>query len=160
MKRVEDIKPTEQDLPWANEYLDSVGVAGDVTRVKKIIPGQKGFTIIGSTFKGFLFQGSQLHDFLSDALSFWQTIKILPFGLYIEVLDSGKITLCTEEEETCIPVFTKKSKTVEIKWQKESESGSQEKPLSNPFIPQSPSPTLECPAPSDKSNRTKPSMKL
>lgn len=160
MKRVEDIKPDERDLPWANDYLDRSGEAGDVTRVKQIIPGRKGFTVIGETFKGFIFEGSKLHQFIYDAIPYWVEHPSLPFGLYIEVLENGKITLCTEDAEACTIVASNKKKNIEVKWAKESESGLDQSVLLNPFIPQSPSPTPASNQRKGKNSPTEPLTKL
>lgn len=140
MRFIEELKTDDRDLPWANEYLDGYGQAEDISKVFKLIPGTKGILVLTELFKGFIFKGSTTHDYLLDAIQVWKQDGRLPFLLFAQVLESGKIRVAVDDQGECVVVVDKRG-NVEFKFPKD-DSGSEETPSNNPFILGSPVPTM------------------
>lgn len=140
MKFIEDVKPDDKDLPWANEYVESYGQEEDIAKVFKLIPGSKGILVITEHFKGFIFKGSSTYDYLLDAIEAWKKDGRLPFCLFAQVLANGKIRIGVDDKSECIAIVDKRG-TTDFKFPKD-EDGLRESRSSNPFIPGSPAPTM------------------
>ena len=86
------------DVPWVNEYVEAGGNTGDSFPVIKIISGSKGYTVVTSAFKGFIFAKSQMHKFLAEALTAWITNSTINYPLFAVASKDGKIQLAIDDE--------------------------------------------------------------
>jgi hypothetical protein len=129
-----DDSSEKEDLPWANEFLEIGGEAGTLTTVTELIPGKKGIILIGKEYKGFLFQGSKLHDFIIAAMPSWKLAKELPFAVVMSVRSSGKIDVGVDHDQSCTVYVDKKGK---FSLKPLGIVSSSQESASNPFLPQS-----------------------
>lgn len=137
---VQEVQSSD-DLPWANEYIATIGKVGDSAFVTELILSSKGVIVITDVFKGFLFKGSKIYDFLIEALEVWTADTISYPPLFAIVAKEGKITLAIDDElEFSRWTVTKPNKSFEQKIKKGADSGSNATNL-NPFLPISPPPT-------------------
>lgn len=90
------------NLPWVNEFLDEGGEPGDSSRVDsiKLIKG-KGYLVLCEHFKAFLFKGSKIYDFVTEAVPYWRKDGKLPYAVYAVINRSGKIDLGTDTDLEC-----------------------------------------------------------
>jgi len=122
-------------IPWANDYIDQGGMPNSTTLVCHVRRSAKGIIVIGEDFKGFLFKGSSIHDFLLEALEAWITNGTVNYPLFAIALDNGKINLAVDDElEPTIWKVLTKGKHWEQKEKKKKGDGSNHLRL-NPFLP-------------------------
>lgn len=128
----------DEDLPWVNEYVVTVGKVGDSFPVVSIKKSSRGLLILTDSFKGFLFAKSEIYKFLLDALSQWTTNAAIAYPLFAIALDGGKLTLAVDDEmQPSTWVEDKKGVSWEQKLSRKKQSGSN--PIaSNPFLPTPP----------------------
>lgn len=95
-------------LPWINEYLDEAGEPGDSARVLSIKRTTKGFLVLCTDFKGFIYSGSNLYKALDAAIPVWKNHKELPYGLFGVAERTGKISIAMDNDFTCVVLVDKK----------------------------------------------------
>lgn len=122
---------SSDDLLWANEYVDTIGEAGDASRVVQLKNGQKGFLVLCQDFKGFLFKGSKTYDAIQAAIPVWKENAKLPFAVIAIVQQNGKIQIAVDDEFECTCVVDKKG-NVDFKYEATRSQSDQE--MSNPFL--------------------------
>jgi hypothetical protein len=88
----------ESDLPWVNDYVRTIGEKGDSSVVTRVVSTDKGFLIVCKDFKGFLFNKSSLHGFLSEALEVWIQNSTVNFPLFGIASATGKLELAVDDE--------------------------------------------------------------
>lgn len=138
LKRISTDELNSNDLPWVNEYLDSEGSEGDTCLVTDIKKTSKGFLVIGTKFKGFLFNKSAIAGFLEEALAVWVSNSTINYPLFMIAESGGKVELAIDEElEPSIWVMDKKGSSWTQKTKKSRVSGLNT-PKSNPFLPTPP----------------------
>jgi hypothetical protein len=141
MRFIEEIDSKSDDLPWVNEYLNTIGESGDICKVVNLRVTPKGILIIGELFKAFIFRGSQTYSFLLEAIPAWKLQGSLPFCLCIQADSSGKGRVAVDDKEECIAIVSDKSK-VDFKFPKQ-DNGTTTKTSTNPFLVGSPVPTTK-----------------
>lgn len=131
-------KSKDDDLPWVNEFIDLGGEPNFATFVTDVRKSTKGIMVIGEDFKGFLFKGSSIHDFLLEALEAWVTNGAVNYPLFAIALADGKVNLAVDNElEPSIWVVATKNKHWNQK-RKKGKAGGWKVPKSNPFLPTPP----------------------
>lgn len=100
LKRIESPMETSGELPFLNKMgkEDFLVVKGNSYFVREVGDYEKGFLILTSHFKSFIFANSRLHNFLSEALIYWVDTSEESYPLFAEVLDSKQITLAIDDE--------------------------------------------------------------
>lgn len=141
MRFIEEVGSNSDDLPWVNEYLNTIGESGDICKVISLRVTPKGILIIGELFKAFIFRGSQTYSFLLEAIPAWKLQGTLPFCLCVQADSSGKGRIAVDDKEECIAVVSDKSK-VYFKFPKQG-SGTTTQISMNPFLVGSPVPTTK-----------------
>lgn len=129
-----DDKKSDDDLPWVNEYVEANGTVGDSFLVRKIVRSSKGFIVVTSHFKGFVFKDSAMFGFLNEALSAWVSGNTVNYPLFGIAAKSGKLNLAVDDELTPSVWIYDKKRTYEQKSPEVEESGLTSTP-SNPFLP-------------------------
>jgi len=108
LERIISESDDPKDLPWVNDYIDSIGDADDSFLVSDIKKTASGYLILTSRFKGFIFKDSKLHGFLSEAIPLWKHQKELPYAVFGIALSNGKIDLAVDRDYTSVPIVDKK----------------------------------------------------
>lgn len=140
MRLIEDEKRDFNDLPWVNEYINSViGEEGDVSPVSKMFFTAKGLLVLTKDFKGFIFKESKTYRHIYDAIPHWKASPSLPFRLYAQALSSGKLAIAIEDTEDSV-LIVDSSNGLSFK-SSDGEDGSLGGDSTNPFIPNLPVPT-------------------
>ena len=94
-------KTPSNDIPWCNDYLKKGGNIDDVCVITEIIYASSGnLILVGTDFKGCLFKGSKILDFVVEALEYWiSDIESYAPIAYLEAKAGGKVAFFVEEEE-------------------------------------------------------------
>lgn len=129
-----------EDLPWVNEYLNTVGQVGDSSVVRRIVQTPKGYLIISSSFKGFVFNKSTMAKHLTEALAVWITNQTINYPLFAVAVAGGKLQLAIDDEMESSQ-WLKDNNSWEQRLKKVRGSGYLEEP-SNPLLPTSPPTSL------------------
>lgn len=138
LKRISVESSDSNDLPWVNEYLDLEGEVGDSCIVTDVKKTPKGYLVIGSKFKGFLFNKSAIAGFLAEAIEVWVANSTINYPLFIIAESGGKVDLAIDEElEPSTWIMDKKGTSWTQKVKKSRVSGLNI-PKSNPFLPTPP----------------------
>lgn len=140
MRLIEDEKQSQSELPWVNEYINSLqGEEGDVSPVESFKFGAKGILVLCKDFKGFIFKGTTTYNHLVDAIDVWESNPSLNFRLYGQATSSGKLSIAIEDKGSSVFLINKPG---DYSFKCETEgSGSKQVDSTNPFIPVSPVPT-------------------
>lgn len=129
-------KGFSDNLPWVKEYIETVGEPNDSYPVDKIVISGKGALVITCRFKGFLFDGSSILKFLTQALAVWVTNETFNPLLFAIATQDGKINLAIDDASQSV-VWTKTGNTFEQKKPEDTNSLSTGE-TSNPFLVTSP----------------------
>jgi hypothetical protein len=87
------------DLPWANVYVKAVTDMEIAYVVKAMIAFDSGLMVITPCFKAFIHEGSQLHEFLVEALEVFLKQDKRTIDLMVVMLKKkGKIEVMTDDE--------------------------------------------------------------
>lgn len=129
IKRIDD--GSEDSLPWVNDYIDEVGQADDCSFVTSLRKTPKGYLVLAKDFKGFVFSGSKLYDFLVEVIPHWRQDGRLSYGVFAIAQQNGKVGLAVDDEVDSVAVVDKKG-NVDFKSTELILSSSQE--TSNPFM--------------------------
>lgn len=139
LKRVSTEVTSSDDLPWVSEY-----VMEDPTRietalwVEEVYQTPKGYLVITSQFKGFVFVNSAMFKFLQEALEMWLGKVVSSYPLFAIASKSGKIELAIDDE---MPhSFWTKDGRRNIQKRGKSKDSGLKVVISNPLLP-SPSQT-------------------
>lgn len=98
MKFIEDEVNSSLDVPWVNEYINSIGMADDISAVETIKATAKGLLIICKDFKGFLFRNSTTFNYIQDAIAYWSDNPNPGYSLFGKANRNGKLSLAIDEE--------------------------------------------------------------
>lgn len=152
LKAFESAQNTDDNTPWANEYLDEGGEEDTASFVTKIVKTPKGLLVIGEDFKGFLFKKSAIYEFLLEAIEAWKSNSTINYPLFAIVLSGGKVTLAVDDElHPTIWIEETKNKIWVQKRKKDKGDGSKVL-MPNPFLPTPP------PTSTTRKGNTKPSI--
>lgn len=133
MRFIEDDKKTQSDLPWASEYLSSIGQEYDISFIEEIVPVTKGLMVIAKDFKGFLFRDSKVYNHIMEATDNWKDFPQPGFAIFARVLPSGKIDIAIDDDSDGIFTVDKRKKVTQ---KLKKDSGELVQTDSNPFIRQ------------------------
>lgn len=99
LKRIETTESRSDDLPWVGDYvMDNPERIGTALWVEEIFQTPKGYLVVCSDFKGFVFRDSAMFKFLGEALELWLGKVVDPNPLFAIAAKSGKIELAIDDE--------------------------------------------------------------
>lgn len=99
LKRIRTESSNSDELPWVSDY-----VMEDPERIdtalwtEEIFQTPKGYLVVTSSFKGFIFTNSSMFSFLREALELWIGGVSTPYPLFAIASRSGKIELAIDDE--------------------------------------------------------------
>jgi len=131
MKFIEEDKPLSSDLPWVNEYINTVGQAGDIALVERLKVTPKGMLVSCQLFKGFIFREQKTFEFLYQAMQYWKEEQRPGYALYGQATSSGKIAIALEDSLDAL-FLVDKNGGVDIRLKEATTPSPQIE--SNPFI--------------------------
>lgn len=131
LKRIAEDDSRGNDLPWVNDYLETIGEPEDASRVVKMLVTLKGILVICEDFKGFLFKNSKSYDAIKEAIPIWKTQKELPFAVFGIASSTGKLGLAVDSDFSSVAIVDKKG-NVDFKSPNGDSSSPQSEP--NPFL--------------------------
>jgi|SRR5689334_1559122 hypothetical protein len=99
LKRLTTEETTSENLPWVADYvMDDPERIDTALWVEEVFQTPKGYLIITSEFKGFVFTNSSMYKFLAEALELWIGKLVDPTPLFAVAGKSGKVELAVDDE--------------------------------------------------------------
>jgi len=123
-------------LPWYNEYDPTIRETHSSKIIQISAKSPKGLLVQTTDYKAFLYSGSNIAKYMSEALDFWASSpeRTSP-GLYGIWTENKSFTFAQDKNEIISWTKDKKSKLFVPKWSVEEVS---DLPSTNPFLLSSP----------------------
>lgn len=134
LRRIGTDETTSYEVPWIGDFVKQGGNVGDSCFVESIRLTEKGFLVLCTDFKGFLFSRSAIYGFVAEAIKHWIDRSYVSYPLYGIVEKGNKLVLAVDDQETLTDwIEVSKDTHWEQRRKKAQDGGSKLKP-SNPFL--------------------------
>jgi hypothetical protein len=99
LKKVVTEDKSSDDLPWVSEYvMEDSNRINTALWVEELFQTPRGYLVVTSQFKGFVFVNSAMFNFLKEAIELWTGSVVSPSPLFAIASKSGKIELAIDDE--------------------------------------------------------------
>jgi len=121
-----------EDLPWMKGFEPSPLWESEAYDVTDVYDTDKGFLVLTTHFKAFIFKREKMYEFLREALDLWVLDTTLPCCVVVEWNKSGKVRLGLDETDL-LSYWVREGNRFQVK--SNTGGGKEPVPKPNPLLP-------------------------
>lgn len=133
----EDNNFSNGEVPFVSDFIKTTGKVDEASFVVSVKSSPKGLFVVCEQFKGVVFAGSKLHDFLLQACKHYLAPGNTAYALYGIACQDGKLRIACDDEYTAVSWQDKSGAYYQKKLDTE-DSAATTATSSNPLIPSPP----------------------